>query len=129
MRPQSAGAAQPSGPVLQVAALGQARRPSRGGSVGGPRRCHVAGHLEQMRADRVEAMVLGEPLVAVEGREEVKPARGPCTIATATAWLRVTMGLGVKRSSSVYSATICFQSVSSARAASAWTAAIAACSW
>src|SRR5215218_918068 len=57
------------------------------------------------------------------------PASGPSTIATATAWLSVTIGFGDRRSSSRYSARICGQSVSSARSASACTAAIAAWSW
>jgi hypothetical protein len=34
-----------------------------------------------VRADGVEAVVLGEPLVAVEGREEVQPAS--CSPVTA----------------------------------------------
>ena len=39
------------------------------------------------------------------------------------------MGLSEMRSSSSYRARICGQSVSSARWASSWTAAMAACSW
>src|SRR6266852_5397247 len=57
------------------------------------------------------------------------PARGPFTIATATARLRVTTGPGETRSSTSYRARICGQSVSAALGASSWTAAMAACIW
>ncbi len=56
-------------------------------------------------------------------------ASGPCTIDSATSRLRVTIGPGATRSRRSYSARICHQSVSSARAASSWTAAMAAWSW
>ena len=46
-----------------------------------------------------------------------RPARGPCTIAAAMAWLSVTIGLSDMRFSKPYSARICGQSVSSARRA------------
>ena len=49
-------------------------------------------------------------------------------MAAAIAWLSATIGLSDMRLSRPYSARICGQSVSSARAASSWTAAIAACS-
>lgn len=57
------------------------------------------------------------------------PAAGPCTIATATIRFSVTIGPGAVDSRSSYSIRISRQSVSSARAAESWTAAIAACSW
>jgi hypothetical protein len=57
------------------------------------------------------------------------PAAGPSTMATATAWLRVTIGPGATARSMPYRASIWAQSVSAARGASAWTAAIAAWSW
>ena len=57
------------------------------------------------------------------------PAAGPWTIATATMRLRVTIGPGATVCSSSYRPRIWRQSVSSERAASSCTAAIAACSW
>ncbi len=54
---------------------------------------------------------------------------GPSTMATATAWFSVTTGPGAIASSIRYRASICAQSVSSARGASACTAAMAAWSW
>ena len=76
----------------------------------------VAGHLQQVGAHGVEPVVAGHPLVGVERRPagRARPA-GPRTIATATAWFSVTIGLGASRSSSSYRARICGQSVSSAR--------------
>ena len=61
----------------------------------------VAGHLEQVRAHGLEAVVLDHAVVGVErstGRR-ARPA-GPCTIATATARFSVTIGFGATRSSS-----------------------------
>ena len=78
----------------------------------------------------MQPVVAGHAVVAVERREQREPGRGPCTIATATAWFSVAIGLGADAgSSSVVEGQICGQSVSSASAASACTAAIAACSW
>src|SRR6478672_8515866 len=57
------------------------------------------------------------------------PARGPSTIASATARLSVTTGPGDTCSRTPYRARICGQSVSAALGASSCTAAIAACSW
>ena len=99
----------------QVALLGQAggrrgpppgsrrarrpgRRPSR---AGGPARPRAGGG----RPSRSSAS-------SVASRS--RPARGPSTMATATAWLSVTIGLGATRSSRSYRARICGQSVSSA---------------
>ena len=58
-----------------------------------------------------------------------RPARGPCTCAVAIARFSVTIGFGAIRSRIPYSTRICGQSVSAVLAASACTAAIAACSW
>jgi hypothetical protein len=44
-------------------------------------------------------VVLEHAVVGVEHRQDVEPACGPCTIATATARLSVTMGFGASRSS------------------------------
>ena len=122
------GIPEPGDLAGQVVALGQAGGAGgRGGVVLG-RGVGVAGHLEQVGADGVEPVVSGQPLRRPR-RAAASPAAGPCTIAAATARLRVTTGLPVIRSSSPYRARICGQSVSSARAARSWTAAIAACSW
>ena len=56
------------------------------------------------------------------------PAAGPSAYATATARFASMTGDESNRSSSLYSAAICRQSVSAAVAASAWQAAMAACS-
>ena len=79
-----------------------------------------------MRADGVDAVMAGHPVVGVERRQELEAGLGPRTMATATAWLSVTIGFGEIVASSSYSARIWRQSVSSARGASSWTAAIAA---
>ncbi len=63
------------------------------------------------------------------GSSNASPSFGPTAIATATAWLSRTIGLSEICSSTWYSATICRQSVSSARSAVPWQAAIAACTW
>jgi len=56
-------------------------------------------------------------------------ASGPCNFAVATARFNVTSGEGCMRSSAAYKASIPAQSVSSARTAREWVAAMAACSW
>ena len=67
--PQSA---EPRGARLEVALLGDARRAARRGSVAVAGRGVVAGHLEQVGADRVEAVVVGHAIVVVERREQVE---------------------------------------------------------
>jgi hypothetical protein len=57
------------------------------------------------------------------------PAAGASAYATAMARFASMTGDGSNRSSSLYSAAICRQSVSAGAAASAWQAAMAACSW
>jgi hypothetical protein len=57
------------------------------------------------------------------------PAAGPSAMATATARLASTTGVGSYRISSPYRAAISRQSVSAADAAHEWHAAIAAWSW
>ena len=118
------------------------RRGLRGNAARGGWSCAVrpSGSGRGRRRDRRRARADGrEPLRGGGARPPARlrpavasrsrPARGPSTIATATAWLSVTIGFGATRSSRRYSARICGQSVSSARAASACTAAIAAWSW
>ena len=86
---------------LEVAPLGEARRPAGGGPVARPRRRRVAGHLEQVRRGRPRGG--GRRRSARRRRassSSSSPARGPSTIATATAWLSVTIGFGATRSSS-----------------------------
>ena len=68
-----------------------------------------------------------EPSAAIESAS-ASPAAGPCAIDTATDRLSAAIGDGETLSSTSYSAAICHQSVSSAVAAWACTAAIAASS-
>ncbi len=115
---------EPGGLGGQVVLLRHARRAGRRGPVVRDRRLGVAGHLEQVGAHGVEPVVAGQPLVE-RRRAASRPAAGPWTMAAAIARLSATIGLSVIRSSSPYSARICGQSVSSTRAASSCTAAIA----
>lgn len=90
--------AEPGGACGQVVTLRHARRAPRRRPVVHDRRVAVVGHLEQVGAHGVEAVVAGQSLVdALEQREAVA---GPSTIAAATARLSVTIGLAVIRSSS-----------------------------
>ena len=106
---------QPRRPSLEVALFRQAGGCSRGLAVVGPGRCQVAGHLLQMRSHRVEvggARPSDRRCPAASSM--LSPAAGPRAIATATAWFSLTIGVGERRSSSSYNATICGQSVSCA---------------
>ena len=92
---------EPSGALFEVAPLGQAGGAARGGPVASRAAAVVAGHLEQVRAHRGEAVVASHARVGVERCEEVEPGpRARATMATATAWLSVTIGFGAMRSSS-----------------------------
>ena len=88
-----------SGPGGEISLLGQARRrgPPRSGSA--HRGLDVAGHLEQVRAGRVEPVVAGQPVVQLVEQAPARPP-GRRTMAAATARLSVTIGLPVIRSSS-----------------------------
>ena len=128
--PFSTNASAAGGAPLQVAA--SAEGSSSGGRPRGsrPRGGGVAGHLQQVRADRVEPVVVGQPLVAVERRAASSPAPARRTIATATAWLSVTIGF--RRDpleQPVEREDLRPVGVLARRRASACTAAIAACSW
>jgi hypothetical protein len=68
--------------------------------VGVARRHGVAGHLQQVRPDRMQPMVPGDPLIGLELPEQVEPCAGPRTMATATAWFSATTGLSTIRSNS-----------------------------
>jgi len=59
-------------------------------------RCQVfARHLEQMRTNRIDAVVAVERRIALgRGGARAGPVPGPRTIATATIRLRVTIGPG-----------------------------------
>src|SRR5439155_1380948 len=87
-----------------------------------------------IRADK-ESVVLGvgrtlEERLRIEAEAAVSMfMRRPSHMATATARLSRTTGVGSMRASSPYSAAIRVQSVSSALVASEWTAAMAAWSW
>ena len=59
----------------------------------------VAGQLEQVRAHREQPVVVGDARIVVEGGEQVEPRRRPVHLATATARLSVTIGLGATWSS------------------------------
>src|SRR5882672_11314097 len=61
-----------SGPGVEVISLGNARRATRRGLV--PRNCRlaIAGHLEQVGADRVQTIVTRETLVGVERFEQLQ---------------------------------------------------------
>ena len=127
-RPTYATSGQPVRLRLQVAPLRHARRTAGRQQVALPRSGHVTGHLEQMRADSLEPVVsCGRPTRVARVRRAPPSGRPP--YATATAWLSFTIGLSTSCSSTWYSATICRQSVSSARSAVSCTAAIAACTW
>jgi hypothetical protein len=114
---------------VEVALLGQVGRPPGRRLVGVAGSGAVAGQLQQVRADCVEPVVAGDPVVGLERAEQVQPGLGPLAMATATAWFSATTGVSETRRSSSYRATICGQSVASALGASSWTAAMAAWSW
>ena len=114
---------------MQIALLGQAHGALGRRQVAAPGPVEIAGHLLQVPADRVQAVIDREALVAREPVEQGRPASGPSTMVTATAWLRATTGLSEISSSRSYRAVICGQSVSSAEAASSCSAAMAACNW
>ena len=73
---------------------------SRCGEVGRSRGLAVAGHLEQMRTDGVQAVVPGHSPVGLEWLECRESGPRPVHPATATAQFKVTIGLGETRSSS-----------------------------
>ena len=83
---------------------------------------------EQRAACDVQLRPAGEPGAGSEGIEDRQPGRRPFGVCDGDARLASTTGDGSNRSSSLYSAAICRQSVSAAVAASAWQAAMAACS-
>ena len=85
-------------PTFEVTLLGQARRASGRLQVCGARGALIPRQLQQMTAHRHEPVALGERPSSVASN--ASPACGPSTIASATAWLSVTIGLGAIRSSS-----------------------------
>ena len=94
------------------------------GGIQPDREVEIAVPLVEMRGDRVAPRDVFVDVV--QGRQSCGCA---VRFATATARLSRTIGVSANRSSSSYHSTICTQSVSSKRAASAWSAAIAACAW
>jgi len=52
----------------------------------------IAHLLVQVTAHGCQAVVLREARIGVERLEQLEAARGPCTIATATARFKVSMG-------------------------------------
>lgn len=67
-------ASRPSGLLASIALLGEARRSARGGAIVVDCPLVVAGHLQEVRADGIEAVVAGEALVELV--EERKPRFG-----------------------------------------------------
>jgi hypothetical protein len=61
------------GSGVEVALLRDAGRSAGRRQVGGARRRPVTGHLQQVRADRVQPVVPGDPLIGLELSEQVKP--------------------------------------------------------
>src|SRR5215218_3206509 len=62
----------PRRPALEVALLGEAGGATSGGPVAGSGACEVAGHLQQVGAHRVEAVVSREPSVGFQPFEQRK---------------------------------------------------------
>src|SRR5215472_17050118 len=62
-----------SGLGVQVALTGEVGRPPGGCQEGIARSRAIAGHLQQVRPDRVEPVVLGDPFVCLERVEKVQP--------------------------------------------------------
>ena len=95
------GGRQPRRARLEVALLGQARRAARGLAVAASR---AASARRPSRAGARAPRAGGGGRPCARRRRASPAARGPAcgpwTIATATAWLSVTIGLGARRSSS-----------------------------
>jgi len=83
--------------------------------------------LEQIRARARQKMIPAERRLAREIVEQSQSRAGPSARETAIAWLARTTGEGWRSRSLRYNAAIAAPSVSSAWAARAWHAAIAAC--
>ena len=89
---------QPGDLLVQVALLLEVggRAGLRPGSLKRGRR--VAGHLEEVAADGVEAAIGVDPGVGFKALEQFEAGSGPATMLTATAWLSATTGLSSRRS-------------------------------
>ena len=117
VRPSSRGSAAPGGsssagrPPGSARSRHRCRRPSRAGARGRPRT-----DGSRRAAPSIPSRI-------------ARPAAGPSAMPAATARLSVTTGLPVIRSRRPYRARICDQSVSAARGARSWMAAIAAWIW
>ena len=81
-------------PAVEVALLGDARRQPSGRARTRPAPPRPSGQLEQVGAHRVQPVVAPHLPVRSNGSSIARPASGPSTIATATAWLSVTTGPG-----------------------------------
>ena len=64
---------QPGRPGVQVALLREVGGPPGRRQVGVACRGRVAGHLQQVRADRLQPVVRGDPLVGLQAREQMEP--------------------------------------------------------
>ncbi|MDX6330487.1 MAG: hypothetical protein QOI83_2870 [Streptomycetaceae bacterium] len=65
--------AEPGGAGLEVAAFGDAHRPAGGREVGGAGRSVLPRRFQQVSADRVQAVVPGQPAVGVQCPEQFQP--------------------------------------------------------
>jgi hypothetical protein len=63
---------QPGSACLKVTLFWEADRAASCGPVTASGGCVIAGHLQQMRADRVEAVVPGQQLASVQGLQQVE---------------------------------------------------------
>src|SRR5690242_12647065 len=115
-------------PVIcrRTASAGSSARASRYAATASSRRPHPASSAA--RAMCSWGQRASRELAASVSRI-ASPAAGPSAYATATARFASITGDGSNRSSSPYNVAICRQSVSEPVAASAWQAAMAACSW
>ena len=114
---------------MEVALLGQVGGAPGRRQVGVAGPGAVAGQLQQVGADRVEPVVVGDPLVGLELAEQVEAGPRALRHGHRDGVVQRHHGVVGGRRSSSYRATICGQSVASALGASSWTAAIAAWSW
>ena len=89
--------AQACGAQQQVVAFGHARRLLCGAAIFGDSRNVITGHLLEVSTDGCRGGGERDSGSATLSAT-ASPAAGPCTMAVATARLRVTIGLGVERS-------------------------------
>src|SRR5262249_48496014 len=121
---QTTVSARGSAAALEKIPLGVGWRQRGGPGVGSGSLALTPKAPQQVGARGVERVVI----VQVQLADQSQRSRRPSTSPTATARFSATTGVGATAINWSYRATICDQSVSSAVAASACTALIAACS-